>query len=85
MAAKKERGRLPIGYFDPVHQDLSRDEPYCEHWNVGGGGILDHGRVAGPITGGGFDAAPPQHRLHRLRIGSAGERFYHPPQQPQPP
>jgi hypothetical protein len=32
--------RWPIGYFDPVRQDLSRDEPYCEHWNTGGGGIL---------------------------------------------
>jgi hypothetical protein len=76
--------RLPIGYFDAVRQDLSRDEPYCEHWNAGGGGILDHGRVTGPITGSGPDADASQHRLHRLLVGSAGGRFYHPPQQPQP-
>jgi hypothetical protein len=35
--------RLPIGYFDPVRQDISSDELYCEHWNAGGGGILGHG------------------------------------------
>jgi hypothetical protein len=34
------------------------------------------------ITGSGPDADAPQHRLHRLLVGSAGERFYHPPQQP---
>jgi hypothetical protein len=30
------------------------------------------------ITGSGPDADAPQHRLHRLLVGSAGERFYHP-------
>ena len=51
IGSEKKRGlqalfrssRLPIGYFDPVRQDISSDELYCEHWNAGGAGILGHG------------------------------------------
>jgi hypothetical protein len=65
--------RLPISFFDPARKDFGRDEPYCEQ------------RVAGPIAGSGPDADAPQHRLHRLLVGRAGGRFYHPPQQPRQP